>query len=178
MPRIAKFAALLWAAMALSMGTLAAEPKPALSAVAGKPPAQDFTLRDLDGKTYRLADLRGKVVLLNFWASWCPPCRRELPSLERLWQKLKDRDFLALAVNVGEDGDTVFAFTGQLDTPPSFPILLDKDSAVLDAWPVKGLPTTFIIDRDGRVVFRAIGGREFDHPALTGEIEKLLSKRR
>lgn len=158
----------------LVAGMAHAEPQAVLTAVAGSPPARDFTLKDLDGKTYRLADLRGKVVLLNFWASWCPPCRRELPSMERLWLKLKDRDFLVLAVNVAEDDDTVFAFTGQLDNPLTFPILLDSDAAVLNAWPVKGLPTSFVIDRQGRVVFRAVGGREFDHPVLVEAILQLL----
>ena len=152
----------------------AAEPRQALTALASMPPARDFVLNDLDGKSRRLSELRGKVVLVNFWATWCPPCRRELPSMERLWRLLNQEDFVVLAVNVGEDIDTVFAFTGMLETAPTFPILLDRDSAVLKAWPVKGLPTTFVVDREGRVVYRAVGGRDFDNPELVMQIRGLL----
>ncbi|MCL4470779.1 MAG: TlpA family protein disulfide reductase [Gammaproteobacteria bacterium] len=132
----------------------------------------------MDEKIYRLADLRGKVVLINFWATWCPPCRKELPSMERLWQQFSKEDFMVLAINVGEDADTIFAFTGTLEPALGFPLLLDRDSAVLKAWPVRGLPTTFVLDREGRVVYRAVGGREFDNPELVAQLRGLLQNRR
>jgi peroxiredoxin len=94
-----------------------------------------------------------------------------MPSLERLYQQLRDRGLTVLAVDVGEDPDTVFAFTGQLDPSPSFPLLLDADSRAVQAWGVKGLPTSFLIDPQGRVIFRAVGGTEFDH---AGTLEQLL----
>ena len=141
-----------------------------LTALAPRPAAPDFALKDLDGKVQRLADYKGKVVLVNFWATWCPPCRREMPSMERLYQKMKGTPFTVLAPDQIESFDMVFSFTGQLDPAPTFPILLDDNSAASKAWNVKGLPTSFIVDKQGRIAYRAVGGREFDHP----EIEKLI----
>jgi thiol-disulfide isomerase/thioredoxin len=138
--------------------------------------APALKLPDLDGKVHDLADLKGKVVLINFWATWCPPCRREMPSLERLRQRLGDQGLAVVAVDVGEDADTVFSFTGQLEPAPAFPLLLDGDSKAMQAWKVKGLPTTFVVDPQGRVIFRAVGGREFDHEALVQQLQSLLPK--
>ena len=168
---------LLLAALLLPAGYLqAAEPQPAqtLIEIKERPKAPQFALEDVDGKQRRLADLRGKVVVVNFWATWCPPCRREMPSLERLSQILKDDGFAILAVNVAEDLDTVFSFTGTLDPIPTFPILFDRDSRVLKSYPVRGLPTTFIVDRQGRIAYRAVGGREFDDPAILARIRELM----
>ena len=132
----------------------------------------DFALKGEDGKTYRLADYRGKVVVLNFWATWCPPCRYEMPSMERAHQKVKGEEIAILAVNVGEDENTVFAFTGQY--PVSFPLPLDLDGSVIAKYPVIGLPTTFIIDPRGQVTYRAIGGREWDDDRLLDQLRRML----
>jgi len=137
-------------------------------------PAPALKLKDLEGRLQDLAQLKGRVVLINFWATWCPPCRREMPSMERLSQALKGEAFSMLAVDVGEDADTIEAFAGQLDTPPTFPILLDTTSRAMQAWKVAGLPTTFLVDKQGRIVASAIGGREFDHPELIRAIRELL----
>nr|MCU0766819.1 TlpA family protein disulfide reductase [Gammaproteobacteria bacterium] len=132
-----------------------------LQALRDLPPAPALELPDEEGtKTWRLSELRGKVVLVNFWATWCPPCRKELPSMERLWRQFKDEGLVVLGVNVGETGDEVFAFSKGLETPLTFPLLLDEESAVAQSWPVKGLPTTFLIDKQGRMAFGVIGGRE------------------
>ena len=139
-------------------------------------PAPALKLKDPDGRLHDLAQLKGKVVLINFWATWCPPCRREMPSMERLSHTFKGAAFSVLAVNVGEDADSIDAFTSQLDTDLTFPILLDSTSRTLQAWKVAGLPTTFLIDRKGRVVASAIGGREFDHPEIVAAIRKLLGE--
>lgn len=139
-------------------------------------PAPPLKLKDLDGTIHDLTNLRGKVVLINFWATWCPPCRREMPSMERLSQMLEDEAFTALAVNVGEDADTINAFTSQLDTPLRLPILLDTTSRSLQTWKVAGLPTTFLVDKQGRIVAIAIGGREFDHPDIVEAIRGSLRK--
>jgi thiol-disulfide isomerase/thioredoxin len=132
--------------------------------------APDFTLEDMDGESYKLHDYRGKVVLINFWATWCPPCRKEMPALEALYKKLGGDSFAVLAVNQWEDPDHVFAYTGELNVFPTFPILFDPDSAVSEKYRVKGLPTSFLIDKQGRLAYRAVGGRDFDHP----EVEKLI----
>jgi len=138
--------------------------------------APDFTLEVMDAKKISLKDYRGKVIMLNFWATWCPPCRREMPSMERLHQKFKGKEFLVLAVNQMEDGDQIFAFSGDLGIDLTFPILFDKDSSVSRTYEVQGLPTTYIIDKKGIVRFRAIGGREFDHPEVEKQILQLMQE--
>ena len=147
-----------------------------LSPVSEPVPAPDFTLQDMDENDHSLQDSRGKVVLLNFWGTWCPPCRREMPSMERLYQKLSGDGFRVIAVNQMEDVDHVFAYTGQLGVDPTFPILFDTDGKVSTSYRVQGLPTSFLIDKRGMVRFRAIGGREFDHPAVEQLILQLLSE--
>jgi thiol-disulfide isomerase/thioredoxin len=139
--------------------------------------APDFVLSDMDGERHTLQDYRGKVVLLNFWATWCPPCRREMPALEQLYLRLAEQGFVVLAVNQWEDPDHVFAYTGELNVFPTFPILFDPDSSVSERFGVKGLPTSFLLDQDGRVRYRAIGGRAFNHPEVDRTIRALLERR-
>jgi len=136
-------------------------------------PAPALRLPDMDAATVDLGAYRGKIVVVNFWATWCPPCRREMPSLERLYLQAGKRDVAVLAVNVGEDVDTVFPFLGQLDPQPSFPILFDRRGETLQAWKVKGLPTTYVVGADGKLKFRAVGGRDFDHPDLVRQLLEL-----
>ena len=139
-------------------------------------PAPGFTLEDMDEENHSLKDFHGKVVLLNFWATWCPPCRREMPSMERLYQKFNGDNFTVIAINQMEDGDHVFAYTGQLDVDPTFTILFDKDSKVSNNYRVNGLPTTYLIDKQGNIRYRAIGGREFDHPEVEKQILQLMQE--
>ena len=136
----------------------------------GPQPAPDFELVDVDGEKHRLSDYRGKPLIINFWATWCPPCREEMPSMNRAWRKVKD-DIAMLAINVGEDEDTIFIFSA--DYPIDFPVLLDRSGAVIKQWPVKGLPTTFVLDREGNIRYTAVGAREWDDDALL-EIVKSL----
>ncbi len=136
--------------------------------------APGFTLPDMDGEMHSLDDFRGKVVMLNFWATWCPPCRREMPSMQRLYEKYREQGLTVVEVNQFEDPDLVFEFTGRLSLEPTFPILFDRESRVSELYRVKGLPTTYLLDKAGRIHFRAIGGREFDHPEVEALIEGLL----
>ena len=136
--------------------------------------APEFSLTDLNEDTHKLSDFKGKTVIINFWATWCPPCREELPSMNRAWKKLKNDDIIMLAINVGEDEDTVFSFLG--DYPIDFTTLFDKSGEVTQQWPIKGLPTTFIVDPDGYVIYRAIGGREWDNKKLLDTIRALKNK--
>jgi peroxiredoxin len=181
-PRISSPGAALGAAalalVALLWGTAAtaAGPDRPMQPLEALPKAPPLALPDEEGtKTWRLSELRGKVVLVNFWATWCPPCRKELPSMERLWCQFEDAGLVVLGVNVGETGDQVFAFSNGLETPLTFPLLLDEDSRVARSWPVKGLPTTFLIDKQGRMAFGVVGGREFDSPAIVRQVRELLA---
>jgi len=142
-----------------------------LTPVPGGVVAPDFALEDSDGRSYRLSDYRGKTVLINFWTTWCPPCREELPAMNRAWRSLAGDDVVFLAINVGEDEDTIFVFTA--DYPVDFPLLMDHAGEVIARWPVKGLPTTFIVAPDGTIAYRAIGGRAWDEPALLDLIRGL-----
>ena len=163
----------------LSVQTSFATGEAVFSPVPGQPMAPKLKLLNMDGQKVDLEKLRGQVVFVNFWATWCPPCRREMPSLQRLWLKLGNgkSKLQIVAVNVGEDADTVLGFMGTLDTSPTFPIVFDKDSAVLRAWPVMGLPTTFVIDKKGHIIYRAIGGRAFDSPESIRFITELLASK-
>ncbi len=150
---------------------LLARPGHGLTALPARPLAPDFTLTDVDGHTHHLADYRGKVVIINFWATWCPPCRAEMPSMQRAWEKISKEGILMLAINVGQDEEAIFQFTA--DYPVEFPLLLDQDSQVTGKWPVKGLPTTFILDPLGRIAYRAVGGRNWDDDNLLAPIRAL-----
>ena len=147
-----------------------------MTEVSSPVPAIDFVLEDMDETPFSFSQLKGKVVLLNFWATWCPPCVREIPSMERLYQKFKNNNFTVLGLNQMEDGDTVFAFTGQLALDPTFTVLFDKTSKVSRLYKVNGLPTTYLIDKKGLIRYRAIGGREFDHPDIEKIIKQLLNE--
>ncbi|CRI67207.1 Thioredoxin family protein [Thiocapsa sp. KS1] len=163
-----------------TVGSVAAADLPPLShrlTVIEEPaPAPPLRLEDIDGVEHDLADLKGRLVLVNFWATWCPPCRREMPSMERLYRQFKERGLTVLAVDVGEDMDTVFAFTGQLDPAPTFPLLLDTNSQAAQDWGVKGLPTSFVVDPEGRVIIRAVGGTELDDAAVVEQVVPYLPK--
>jgi len=139
-------------------------------------PASDFELENMEEEIKKLSNYKGKVVLLNFWATWCPPCIREMPSMERLHQQVNAEGFNVIAVNQMEDADQVFAFTGQLEIDPTFEILFDKTSSVSNAYAVRGLPTTYLIDKKGNIRYRAVGGREFDHPEVIKIIKQLVDE--
>lgn len=142
-----------------------------MTALPAATPAPPLRLPDADDKPVDISDYRGEVVLVNFWATWCPPCRTEFPSLSRVRKLFKPAEFEVLAVNVGEDPDMVFSFTGNTE----FPVLFDRDSKAMANWPVKGLPTTFLVDRKGRLASKAVGGREFDDPTIVATIKQLLA---
>lgn len=138
-------------------------------------PAPDFTLPALSGGTLRLSDLRGKVVLLNFWATWCVPCRTEMPAIETLYQRYKDQGLEVLAVNLDVLSTAgVEAFVKEVGV--TFPIILDPSWGTARAYRVFGLPTTYLIDRAGNVVVREVGERDWTDGESRLAVEGLLNK--
>ena len=135
-----------------------------MTAFVERPPAPEFVLTDTRGRQHRLSDFRGGVVVVNFWAIWCPPCRAEMPSLQRAWERLRPHGIVVLAIDVGESSKRVADFAAGLSL--DFPLLLDEQAEVFGKWSVPGLPTTFVVDQQGRLAYRANGVRDWDDPAL------------
>jgi len=133
----------------------------------------DIVLNSSLDKIIKLSDYKGKIVILNFWATWCPPCKKEMPSLQRFSQMTKDKNIVVLAVAVGQDEDDVFPFINTLKTSPTFPILYDKTSITARNWGITAMPTTLIINKEGYLTHFALGAREFDSEALIDAISKL-----
>ncbi len=149
-------------------------PLAGLQPVAGTPAATTLQLRDLDGREWDLATLRGEVVLLNFWATWCPPCVEELPSLGRLNRKLAGRAFRVISVDVGEEAQQVRQFLQRV--PADFPVLLDPDGSTTGPWKLRAFPTSFLIDREGRLRYGYFGGLQWDAPEVLEHIDTLLQE--
>jgi thiol-disulfide isomerase/thioredoxin len=117
--------------------------------------ALDFKLKDLNGKEVSLSQLKGKRVFLNFWATWCPPCKAEMPEIEALYNETKDSDLVILAVNIGESQNTVKSFMDK--NKYNFSVLLDTDNSIAAKYNIQSIPTSFFIDKDGVIVSRHIG---------------------
>ena len=141
----------------------------ALALMLAAPP---LDLADAAGARHRLADYRGKVVLVNFWATWCEPCREEMPSIERLRNSLKGEPFEVLAVNLAEPLSRIEKFVAQL--PLGFPLLRDRDGAAGKAWRAKLLPASFLIGRDGRIRYVAYGELDWSSDAVRARVAELL----
>jgi thiol-disulfide isomerase/thioredoxin len=136
--------------------------------------APAFTLRDLAGKKVALEEYRGKLVFLNFFATWCAPCRQEMPAMERLYRSYRDKGLLLLALNVRETAREVRPFVQELAL--SFPVLLDADGLVAYKYTVRGLPATYLIGRDGQMLWRALGPREWDGPDARAYFTQVLAR--
>jgi cytochrome c biogenesis protein CcmG/thiol:disulfide interchange protein DsbE len=137
--------------------------------------APAFTLKDLAGKTVNLTDYQGQVVLLNFWASWCPPCRAEMPAFEQIYQGYQHQGLIVLAVNASNQDapEKILAFLGSF--PHSFEILLDDNGGVNQLYTIASLPTTFFIGRDGTIRDVVIGG-PLTVAGLSARVETLLQE--
>ena len=137
--------------------------------------APDFVSENLRGGNTGLVDYKGKVVLLNFWATWCMPCREEMPGMETLWKKYKEQGLVIAAVSVDEGSrGRIETFSKILDL--SFPILLDPESKVSDLYKVSDMPTSFLIDRNGKIISHIVGTEEWTSPEAIELVEKLLSQ--
>jgi len=157
-----------WVALVLAFFTIYALGADELAPVANHPAAEDFILNGLDGNAHQLSDHAGKVVLVSFWATWCPECIFEMPSLQALSKALPNDEFIILGINVGEDQKLVRSFVEEHRV--TFPILLDHDLAVYKKWPVLGVPTSFVINQQGKIVYSVIGAIEWLSPATISKI--------
>lgn len=135
--------------------------------------APEFSLSTLEGEEVSLSDLRGKVIFLNFWATWCGPCKAEMPSMETLYKSMPKDKFAILAVNVNEPKGTVSDFISQ--NGYSFPVLLDETGEVGGMYQVQGIPTTWIIDSEMNVLGRLVGTTEWDTPEKIDIFEFLIA---
>ncbi len=137
--------------------------------------APQFTLQDLRGNKFSLRDFKGKVVILNFWASWCGPCRREIPSLERLYQLRKNEGFEILAVSVDRGSPSkVKSFVAAHRM--SFPVLVDPRGEVGKRYWTRAIPTSFLLDKNQVIRWKVVGAKEWDDPYVLNRVDQLLSE--
>jgi peroxiredoxin len=146
----------------------------AQASVAPRAPAPDFTLRQIDGPNLRLGEQRGRVVMVNFWATWCGPCRVELPQLARLHEKYAAAGFLMLGVNIDDDPAQARSLAARLGL--KFPVLLDTDKKVVGAYDLNAMPASVLIDRDGRVRQLYRGYREGAEVQYEQQLRELLKE--
>lgn len=159
-----------------SAGT-AVEPEPNIGALDDRrpiigQPAPDFALREVDGDVVRLSELRGSVVFINFWATWCLPCREEMPAMERLYREHRDAGFVMVAVSVDADSKVVPPFVTQHGL--TFPVALDGKMDVANAYGVRALPSSFIVDAQGNLAALALGPRAWDNDASHALVERMI----
>ncbi len=138
-------------------------------------PAPTLHIDDLDGTPYKLEADRGGVVFVHFWASWCGPCREELPALQRMARQLEAEGLRIAVINTAEDEDTVFSFLASL--APDLRPLMDRDGLATEAWQPRGLPATYLVDQQGTVRYQALGGRDWDKPVYLEFLRGMLAEK-
>lgn len=144
-------------------------------AIEGDIPAPDFAFPGLDGKMIRLSDHKGKVVLVNIWATWCPPCVDEMPSMEKLYQKFEAENFEILAVSIDESGlKAVAPFMKK--TGLTFPALIDSEGTIKTAYRITGIPESFIIDKQGFLIKKIVGPVDWASPKVFRFFSELIQK--
>lgn len=134
--------------------------------------APPLILKNLDGETYDLKKSRGKWVFMHFWASWCGPCRKEMPTLQTIASEFNNSSLEMVLVNTAEDEDTVFNFLGIV--APDLNTLMDTDGLVTERWQPRGLPATFLINPDGKIKYLALGGRPWNKPEYLDFLRQLI----
>ncbi len=133
-----------------------------------------FNVPALAGGTLQSKSVQGKIVLFNFWATWCPPCKREMPTIETLWNALKGDDFTILAISTGEKKNTVADFIAK--NKYTFPIYLDESGALGRVYATQGIPTTYVLDKQGRVIAGIVGSTDYDKPELVKALKSMAAK--
>jgi len=139
------------------------------------PPAEDpvrINLKDMNGKNISLSDFKGKIVFLNFWTTWCPTCRIEMPSMEKLHQKLKNKDFAMVTINLQESASQVKSFFEEFKL--TFTALLDSTGEIGALFGIRAIPTTYILDKTGKIIGMVNGPREWDSKASITLFENLI----
>jgi thiol-disulfide isomerase/thioredoxin len=179
-PTIRRTAFCNTAEMVLMLSVLWLSPLPApadeLSEVPAALPPTSLSLADLGGQQRSLNEFAGKVLLVNFWASWCTPCMQEMPSIQRLAEAMREKPFAVIGVNVAEAQRRVRTVVERLGI--EFPVLLDKDSAMFKAWGANVLPTTYVLDGRGRARYVGHGPMEWDRVDIVDMLERLAAERR
>ena len=132
--------------------------------------APEFMLKDLNGKDVSLSSLKGKAILINFWATWCPPCRAEMPALNKLFKEYHDKGFAVIAVSTDRNTSSVKNFL--VKTPVDFPVLLDSDGRVSRQFKVFSLPTSFLLDTNGIILQRYLGEEEWNSPEIRKKVRE------
>jgi len=143
--------------------------------IKGNKALPSLSLEDLNGKKVDLKSFKGKVIFLNFWATWCGPCKEEMPSMETLYRQFKDRNFVFLTISVDYEGSKpVREFIEK--SRYTFPVLVDQKSETLDIFEVTGIPTTFVIDKQGKMLGKAIGPRDWNSSEIVSYLTQLISQ--
>lgn len=165
---------LLIGALLLTQAAAAAAPAPprGLMPLDGRP-APALRLADMNGHVTDLQQLRGRWVLVHFWASWCGPCRREMPTLQRLSARIPPTRLQLVLVNTAESEDEVFSFLAGVT--PELNTLMDRDGRVTERWQPRGLPSSFLVDPQGRLRYLALGGRDWTSPAYLNFLQALTA---
>ncbi len=136
--------------------------------------APPLVLQDIDGKTWDIDTARGRWVFVHFWASWCGPCRREMPTIQAIYPQFDPADLEIAVINTAESEDIVFAFLAAV--APDLTTLMDSDGLVTERWQPRGLPASFFVDPEGRLQYLALGGRPWDTPAYLEFLHSLIEK--
>lgn len=135
---------------------------------------QDFKVVDIKGSSILRTSTKGKIVLLNFWATWCPPCREEIPSIESLSKSMAGKKFEIFAVSVGEDAATVKSFVAEQKM--SYPVYLDTRNLLSRTYASQGIPTTYLLDKNGKFIAGVVGSYKYDSPAFVAFLSELSSR--
>lgn len=149
---------------------------------AGEPPkgiitldgreAPPLVLKDMDGESWDIADARGHWVFVHFWATWCGPCRKEMPTIQAIFPQFDPRQLEIVLINVAEDEDTVFSFLASV--APDIVPLMDSDGLVTERWQPRGLPASFFVDPEGKLRYLALGGRPWNTPTYLDFIKSVI----
>ena len=132
-------------------------------------------LKDIDSVSFNLDETKGHWVFVHFWASWCGPCRKEMPAIQNMWKKLEQQGLKIALINTAEDEDTIFNFLGIY--APDIRALMDQDGQITEQWKPRGLPATYLVDKNGMVRYQALGGRPWDTDIYLNFLKSLIQQK-